>query len=457
MTQGFSFRRPVALARGLAAGLALVLAGCGGGGGELLPPLPGITCSSLEQKVWLADYFDDWYFWRDDMPQVSPYPDRSLAEFFKAQLYSGSNPAWPVADRWSRMEDSEVVDRFFNEGRTLGYGLMVAGLEIAGQPERPLRVRYVEPGSDAAAQGLRRGDELLTLNGRAAAELVAANDFALLTPAREGDTLRLSLRRDGAVRELVLGARVYDLQPVTRAQVLSSPAGRRVGYVHVKDMIDRARPGLEAAFAQFAAAGVQDLVLDLRYNGGGLVSLATTLASYVGGARTDGQDFARLRYNSRRDRSNETFRFSRPADALGLARVYVLTGPRTCSASELVINGLRPFVDVVVIGGTTCGKPVGFQPVSRCDKTFSVVNFEAVNARDQGRYIEGLGASCAVADDLGRELGSADEALLAAARSHADSGRCPAPTVSAERRQALQAAERRQVHEPAEVQGMRAR
>lgn len=440
----------------LAVALSL-LSACGGGGDGLLPPLPGVTCSGLDQKVWLADYLDEWYFWRDDMPRVSPYPDRSLAEYFKTTLYNGSNPAWPVADRWSRMEDSDDYNRFFGEGRTLGYGVLVAGLEVAGQPGRPLRVRYVEPGSDAAAQGVQRGDEIVSLNGQTAAQLIAANDFAALTPGRDGDRLALVLRGGGGERSLSLTARTYDLQPVTQARVLTSPAGRRMGYVHVKDMVQQAQDPFDRALAQFKAQGVQDLVLDLRYNGGGLVSVAQRLASYVNGPRTDGQAFARLRYNDRKDRAeNETFHFQRPSAALGLERVYVLAGPRTCSASELVVNGLKPWVDVVVLGGTTCGKPVGFRPVSRCDTTFSVVNFEAVNARDQGRYVNGLAATCVVADDLGHALGDSDEALLAAARQHADSGRCPAVAAGAspERRQALRAALAQGGHEPAERQGM---
>lgn len=452
-TRGVRRLAPLTLALGLGLGL---LGACGGGGDGLLPPLPGVTCSGLDQKVWLADYLDEWYFWRDDMPRVSPYPDRSLAEFFKATLYNGSNPAWPVADRWSRMEDSDDYDRFFGEGRTLGYGLLVAGLEVTGQPGRPLRVRYVEPGSDAAAQGVQRGDEIVSLAGQTAAQVIAANDYAALTPGREGDRLSLVLRRAGSERSLTLTARTYDLQPVTHSRVIDTPGGRRLGYVHVKDMVQQAQDPFDTAMAQFKAQGVQDLVIDLRYNGGGLVSVAQRLASYVNGPRTDGQAFAKLRYNDRKDRAeNETFRFQRPSAALGLQRVYVLAGPRTCSASELVINGLKPWVDVVVLGGTSCGKPVGFRPVSRCDTTFSVVNFEAVNARDEGRYVNGLAATCAVADDLGHALGDRDEALLAAARQHADSGRCPVVAAeSTERRQALRAALTRGGHEPPERQGM---
>lgn len=441
--------------RGRIAVLATALFTACGGGADL-PYLPAVTCSTAEERLWLADYFDDWYFWREQAPDPSPLADRTLAAFFQASLYTGTDLRWP-RDRWSRMEPAADFDRFFEEGRTLGYGLFVAGLEVSGQSGRPLLVRYVEPRSDAAARGVRRGDEIVSANGRLAAQMVVSGDFGVLTPEREGDTLALVLRRDGVERNVSLEARAYELTPVSGNTVVQSPEGRRIGYLVVKDMISQAENPLDRAFADFKAAGVQDLVVDLRYNGGGLVSVATTLASYVGGSRTRGEAFARLRYNDRRaDRENETFPFNDPRGSLSLSRVYLLTGPRTCSASELVINGLRPFVQVVTVGGTTCGKPLGFRPVERCDTTFSVVNFETTNARDEGRYFDGFDASCEVADDLSRPLGAPDEALLDSARRHADSGRCPAPRVSAERRRPLQAQEGRGA-EPAERQGMWAR
>lgn len=414
-----------------------LLAGCGGGGsdGGLLP-LPGVTCSTIDERVWLDAYFDDWYFWYRDAPNPSPLADRTLDEFFQASLYTGTDSRFP-RDRWSNMQPSSDFDRFFSEGRQLGYGVSVSGVEAVANPSRPLRVRYVEPLSDAAAQDVRRGDEVLALNGRPAADLVAANDFGALTATAEGQTLVATLRRAGVQRQVTLHASAFTLSPVTLGGTVTTPQGRRMGYLHVKDMIDQARTPLDTTFDNLRSAGVQDLVIDLRYNGGGLVAVAQRLASYVAAARTDGRVFASLRYNDRKAASqDEDVRFERPSAALNLQRVYVLTGPRTCSASELVVNGLKPFVTVVTVGATSCGKPVGFRPVSRCDTTFSVVNFESVNADRQGRYFDGLAATCAVDDDFSTPLGNPDEPLLAAARQHADSGRCTAAAAAPSRMQA---------------------
>jgi hypothetical protein len=436
-----------------AACAAMLLAACGGGSDSptVQPPL---SCSIPDQNTWLRNYMDTAYFWYALAPRPSPTAFNELQAYFDASLFAG-DATFP-ADRYSSISTTENFTRFFDEGQTLGYGLFVSGIEIEGRPDLPLRVRYIEPQSSAAAQGLLRGEQILSVNGQPASELVANDDFDVLTPVNTGDLLQLVVRGAGGDRSITLTASVYNLSPVTNARIITSPQGRRMGYVLVKDMIDQADSPLDAAFRSFRSEGVSEVVIDLRYNGGGYVRTGANLASYVGGNRTSGQDYVRLLYNDQQSNLNQTFRFSNPSAALGLARVYVLTGPRTCSASEQVISGLSPFVQVVQIGDTTCGKPVGFlSQDNSCGSTFSVVNFESVNALTQGRYFDGLAPSCSVADDLDHPLGSPEEGLLAAAQQHADTGACP---VTARRAQPLAARQNGgRLHEPGENSGMYAR
>ncbi len=420
--------------------ITLALGSCGGGGGADNGVAAATGCSTGELNGWLASYMDEWYFWRGASPTPAPSGDVSLASYFAALLYRGGTP-FP-ADRWSYTETTASFTRLFGDGQSLGYGISVAGLEVTGQPAQPLYVRYVEALSPAAAAGVRRGDRVLAINGVASATVIASNDFSALTASAEGQTLLLSLQgTDGVQRSVSLSSRVFALTPLAQDAVLTSAGGRKLGYVVVKDMISQVATPLDAAFGRLRAAGVQSVVLDLRYNGGGLVSVAGAIGSYLGGPRAEGRVFASLLYNERRAASNNTsYRFSNPATALDSARVYVLAGPRTCSASELVVNGLRGAgLDVVVIGGTSCGKPVGFLPTSQCGTTFNVVNFEAVNDRGEGRYVDGIAATCPVAEDFTQALGSSSEPLLSAALQHADTGRCPAPAAGQSQAQALAA------------------
>ncbi len=442
-------RRALA-AVGCLAGAAM-LSSCGGGDGGG-PPDPA-SCSLADQKTWLADYMGDWYFWAGRNPRPDPTAYGAVGPLFEALLYTGGDAAFP-ADRWSYLQPTAAFDQFFGAGRSLGYGLFVAGLEVEGRPDLPLRVRYVEPGSAAGSQ-LQRGDTLVSVNGLAASELIATNDYTALTPQAEGDRLQLVVRRGGVERNVELVASAYALTPVSAQHVLTSRDGRRVGYLVLKDFVSQARAPLEAAFAAFRAAGVQDLVVDLRYNGGGLVSVSRDLASYVVASSAVGETFTSLRYNERHRAADSRSTFVDQPSALGLSRVYVLAGERTCSAAELVINGLRPFVEVVQIGGSSCGKPVGFVPESQCGTTYSAVNFESLNADGQGRYFDGLAPACPVLDDLDHALGDPAEALTAAALSHADTGACP---LAAGREAAAQVRHRvlrsGPLPEPAEPRGM---
>ena len=125
--------------------MAAVLAGCGGGSGEGGDAAaPAADCSVAGQKRWLADYMGDWYFWYRLSPRPAPGSFADVQSYFDALLYTGTDPAFP-ADRWSRSESTESFNRFYGEGSTLGYGVSVAGLELAGDPAQPLYGRHVEP------------------------------------------------------------------------------------------------------------------------------------------------------------------------------------------------------------------------------------------------------------------------------------------------------------------------
>jgi hypothetical protein len=199
-------------------------------------------------------------------------------------------------------------------------------------------------------------------------------------------------------------------------------------------------------------------VVDLRYNGGGLLAVASQLSYMLAGpSRTANRAFERLRFNAAagtRDpvtgQPNEpvpfysrTLGFSlssgQDLPTLNLTRVFILSTDRTCSASEAVINGLRGIdFQVNLIGGTTCGKPFGFYPQDNCGETYYTIQFQGGNDKNFGDYADGFitGNSpaafgvrvpgCQVADDLTRELGDANEALLAAALGFRATGSCPA-------------------------------
>jgi hypothetical protein len=197
------------------------------------------------------------------------------------------------------------------------------------------------------------------------------------------------------------------------------------------------------AFSMFKTQGVNDLVIDMRYNGGGLLYIAAELGYMIAGPNSSGKTFERLVYNNKTAAPSPipfmttAYGFDSPNPAtkgqvlpyLGLRRVTVLTTADTCSASEAVINGLRGIdIEVNVIGGQTCGKPFGFTPVDNCGTTYFSIEFQGVNAKNFGDFADGFTPTCAVSDDLSHALGDTSEKLLSAALAYRSTNTCPAAT-----------------------------
>ena len=232
--------------------------------------------------------------------------------------------------------------------------------------------------------------------------------------------------------------------PITR--VIASPKGRQVGYILFNDHSQGAQDELIASFDSLRSAGVDDLVLDMRYNTGGYLYVAQAVASMVTGPQNEGRVFERLRYNARRQADTaagiyfisgqvQTAESVYPRGAalpqLNLPRLYVLSSAQTCSASESIVNSLRGIdVEVVLVGGTTCGKPYGFHRQDNCGLAFYAIEFQGYNAKNFGDYTGGIKATCPVADKADPALGTSTEPLLAAALFHIDTGSCPAATAA---------------------------
>jgi C-terminal processing protease CtpA/Prc len=395
------------------------------------------ACAIELQQAGLLGWMRDWYFWSSAIPESFRFPESVVTPGvsnvgvmlagFEALRFRGDDKS--PADRWSYVGDTARTSLYFDEGATLGYGVSVAGQD---SDPLPLRIRWIEPSSPAARQGLGRGDVVETIQGRSAQSWKEARDFSPLVANQAGDELVLEVRRGELLQRVVLRAEVYPITSVLdfNADTLwSSANGNRAGYVFLKDFIDSARQPLASVLRELQQAKVKDLVLDLRYNGGGRVDFTRQVASAMVGERLYGEVFTRLVFNNRHPEAEATYLFadSYPLAPLGLERLVVLTGPRTCSASELLINGLKarvPSLSVNVIGEKSCGKPYGFIPRAACGLTYNAVNFTTLNARGEANYANGMLPDCQVRDQYQDQLGSRKEALLSAARQWLDQGAC---------------------------------
>ena len=461
--------------------VALVsLAACGGGGGaaDVGAPVSGpVSCPALPagsstlaldgllvgglsaDKAWLSAMMSADYLWPQEIPFVDatspPFSDasrswESMENYFQALLTPRLDDQGRAKDRFSFAYPTQAWQKLATEGVNVGFG---AEWRLSSPtPPRRVQVAYVMPGSPADLAGLKRGDRVMSVNGVSTdvnTEAGIAHLVGALYPQSACRTT-FELSREGLTLAPVdLTAGEVRRTATLATRVLTVEGGRQVGYVAFLEHFGDAEARMTEAFAQFQQARVDDLVLDLRYNGGGYLYIASQVAHMVTSPeRVRSKDFERLRYNPSRSAETAssylpflstaclpdaegTCSSSAPLPQLGLSRLYVLTSEATCSASEAIVNGLRGVdVDVILIGGRTCGKPYGFTAKERSGISYFPIEFIGVNHKGEGDYAYGFEATCSTPDDLAHELGDTREGLLATALAHRSTGRCPVGTTS---------------------------
>lgn len=387
------------------------------------------TCSALTKTTFVRDTLDELYYWYRELPDLDP------ARFATPEAYLEAVRYRPLDRTFSFVTSRAASDAFFSESQFIGLGLTTS--RIGGE----LRVLQVFEGSPAADAGLDRGTRIDTIDGASVAELIAAGTVdAAFGAATDGLVVTVGFEtRGGDRRTVAIRKRAVTIPTVSLTRVFEVD-GRRVGYLFFRNFVRPSVAALDSAFDALRAARVDELVLDLRYNGGGLVDVAVQLGSLIGGDALADAVFAESRHNDRNRRLNETLRFTAPANALSLSRLIVIATQASASASELVMNGLRPFMPVVVVGDRTYGKPVGQYQLPFCDKVLAPVSFAMVNAAGEGDYYDGLPVTCAVADDISHELGDPAEASLREALHYVSAGACSTPPVTSALRQRLDVA-----------------
>ena len=471
---------------------------CGGGGGSAPAPPPGsgwqqgvfldastfaaqcavprfgtsdIQGTATDENNFLRSYSDDTYLWYDEIVDQDPALFNDPLDYFYELKTTARTSSNQPKDKFHFTFDTVEWLQLSQSGASAGYGAQFA--VISGSPPRQILIAYTEPNSPATnlPLPLARGAEIISVNG----EPVVNGDANILNnaifPSGAGETNTFEVLDVGAqsTRMVTMTSEIVVSAPVQNTKVIDTPTGR-IGYILFNDHIATAEQALIDAVNQLRAGpGINDLVLDLRYNGGGFLAIASQLAYMIAGAGpTAGQRFELSQYNAKHPVTNPVTgqpisplpffdtTLGAPFNGNGgvagqpvptldlpLPRVYVLTGPGTCSASEAIMNGLRGVnVQVIQIGSTTCGKPYGFFPRDNCGTTYFTIQFRGVNAINFGDYSDGFQPSavddgmanvlgCLVPDDFTKPLGDVAENRLEVALAHIAGQGCIAPSAVA--------------------------
>ena len=371
----------------------------------------------------LYDLMQVMYLWNDKMPTVkaSDYP--GPAEMLEALRYKPKD-IYSVVMTW---DDFLAFMQGSVEGRH--------GITLSLDTADVVRVVILYKNSDLWPMGVRRGWIVKKVNGVDLAPLfinaVATRNWTaydnLMGPATVGVTNSFLFQKpDGTEVTYSSTKSSFTVNSVTASDVLDLPSGK-TGYLCFEAFIDPSPAELDQAFAFFKANNVTDLIIDLRYNGGGDMEVAQQLASLVMKQEDTTKICYKLKYNSTVSASwDETYNFTKTANPLGLDRVVFITTRGTASASEVVISSLKPYISVSLVGDTTFGKPVGMNvfgfpfpttsvPEPDYKYVFAPITFEFVNASDWGGFYDGIVPDVLANDDITRDFGDPEELSLKAA------------------------------------------
>ena len=406
--------------------------------------------ANLEVQDFIWKGLNQYYLWQPDVPNLGD--DRFANQNALNSFLSGYSKPETLFDA---LRVNESIDRFSwivdnylelegqlqgtskNNGVEFGLSYMPGSTtEIFGY------VKYIIANSDAATKNIKRGDFFTAVNGT---KITLNNYNSLLFGANENYTLNLADYNGTTIvgngKSVSLTKTVLTENPILVNKVIT-PGSHKIGYLMYNAFYADFDTKLNDAFGELKSAGITDLVLDLRYNSGGSILSATRLASMITGQFT-GKVFAKQQWNPKiqaffeKEDPNSLNNYftdkisSTPINSLNMNRVYILTANGTASASELVINGLKPHIDVVQIGDVTVGKNVGSVTVyDSPDFTDEKRNpnhkyamqpivLKIVNSAGFGDYFNGLQPNYTLKETLSTlgTLGDTAEPLLSAAIS----------------------------------------
>ncbi len=416
--------------------LALSLAACGGGGGSTSggdfgggTPAGGTggggtgtaaTCSYASRAQFVRDTMNEWYLFPELLDaNVNP------ASFTDVQAYIDALVAPARAqsrDRFfSYITSIAEENALIRTGSNAGFGIRLS-YDTTANKVFVLEAFENAPGFLA---GIDRGTELLTINGQSVAALMASGGAAAVSdalgPTEAGVSRTLGFRTvDGTQRTVAITKADFSLDPISDrygVQILDDGTGP-VGYLNLRTFIvEDANNQLRTAFQQFRAAGVTKVILDVRYNGGGLVSVAKLLGDLLAADKV-GQVFARTILRPSKSSENTTDLFAAQPQAIAAMKIAVIGRGGTASASELVANAFIPYLgqNIALVGANTFGKPVGQFAFDRsaCDDRLRAVAFRTVNRDGGGDYYTGLASvmprTCVAEDGVLKPLGDPTEA-----------------------------------------------
>jgi carboxyl-terminal processing protease len=361
---------------------------------EINPPENKLTNEEL------LDYMKGWYLWYDTMPNVSAKDFTTLQDLLDTLVFD-------PPDRWSYIQETGEYNNYNTKGIYTGHGI-----GLRWNSEEKLKVAFIFDDSDLYTSGVTRGWEVTQINGLSIPSGTVI-DTSLLGPDEEGIQNTFTFKTsNGSTQTITSTKKFININAVLHSEIIEI-AGKKVGYLVLQNFTEVARDEITIAFSDFYAEDIDDLIIDLRYNPGGILQIASYLGNLIAGETANKGAFVKYVYNDKKSDNNHALRFKPEDYSLILTRIFFITTSSTASASEVLINALEPYIeDVYIIGGVTEGKPVGMIAKQYNDYTLVPVTFYMNNSSNEGGFFDGLQPDKYVTDDLDEVFGSPEEDCL---------------------------------------------
>jgi C-terminal processing protease CtpA/Prc len=401
------------------------------------------------------------YYWYSQVPSINPFSDQyanadSLLETMKR--YTSENSVKPV-DRYSFLDRTGAVSGEIEQGQLGDKGLDIRWAGNLNNDSTYLYVVWTYRDGPAGEAGVQRGWQIIGVNGDSHVmydgpgygDGSGADANNVINAVFTADQATFKFRRpDGSDTVIALANAQYNFNPVL-ADSVYTVNGAKVGYVVFNSFVSvynydkndnqvatPAKAQIDQVFDKFQSAGIKDLIVDLRYNGGGAVNTAEYLDNLIAPSGETGKTMYTYAFNKPMESyyTSNSIGLSVPFQKQGnlaLDHVFFIVSDGTVSASELTINNLKPVMDVKLIGSTTFGKPVGFIPqsISVVDDTthtekhmadLYAINFETKNQSGVGGYFKGLTPDKWNSDFVDLNWGDRRDSCLLEALSYVQTG-----------------------------------
>jgi C-terminal peptidase prc len=368
---------------------------------------------SPEQNAASSFYelMQSWYLWYDEMPEIDPSEYDSPEEVLETVRYK--------KDSWSYITTVEEFEKYYKEGAFTGFGF---GYNT--DTEGNVRITFTFEESPLREAGVKRSWIIKKIDGQNITSKEQINE--ILGPTDAGQTNEFTLLSpSGKTLQETFTSKEMTRNTVLHNSVIDTSFGK-TGYLVLNSFIEKTSGEIYEAFKNFSKQNIDNIIIDLRYNGGGILNKANELADYIIDDGNIGEIFAKIMHNDKKQNQNYFHRFKQDSLSLNMSfpSVYFITTRSTASASEALINGLKPYMDVYLIGNKTYGKPVGMYGFhdNKDYYAFIPVCFRIANANDVADYYEGIEVDVQERDDITHAFGNPEEACLKQALNHINNG-----------------------------------